>query len=164
MLRVNLDIFNIRVRSVSRLPGSPAHSDVSLLTMRTPVGAGEPIAHLASRIHWEQMQRNFYSPISGRRYSPASLPGQYVRGDHQSHWGELLLTRSYLHQKYFIILKTKLLTFHSTMCLLVFARKFYSQYTPCPFWTSHFFLFDTHAAFKKFKLGKSVEFISKPKL
>ncbi|XP_064595103.1 zinc finger protein GLI3-like isoform X2 [Liolophura sinensis] len=62
------------------LPGSPAHSDVSLLTMRSPVGAGEPIAHLASRIHWEQMQRNFYSPISGRRYSPASLPGLPLSG------------------------------------------------------------------------------------
>ncbi|KAL5010351.1 hypothetical protein ScPMuIL_012656 [Solemya velum] len=58
------------------LAPSPSHSDVSLLSMRSPLGSGEPVTNLAARIHWEQLQRTYFSsPISGRRYSPASLPG-----------------------------------------------------------------------------------------
>ncbi|XP_046553157.1 zinc finger protein GLI4-like isoform X1 [Haliotis rubra] len=67
------------------LPGlqatSPAQSDISLLSMRSHLMNGETVTHLASRIHWEQLQRNFYqSPFSGRRFSPASLPGLPLPG------------------------------------------------------------------------------------
>ncbi|XP_041372344.1 zinc finger protein GLI4-like [Gigantopelta aegis] len=57
------------------LAASPAQSDVSFLSMRSHL-TGEPVTHLASRIHWEQLQRNyFHSPLSARRFSPTSLPG-----------------------------------------------------------------------------------------
>ncbi|KAJ8306927.1 hypothetical protein KUTeg_015011 [Tegillarca granosa] len=58
-------------------PPSPSQSDVSLLSMRSQLAAGEPVTNLAARIHLEQqLQRNFYqSPLAGRRYSPAGLPG-----------------------------------------------------------------------------------------
>ncbi|XP_059151219.1 zinc finger protein GLI4-like [Physella acuta] len=57
------------------LSSSPTQSEFSLLSMRSPLLPGEPVTQLASRIHWEQLQRNYYNPLSSRRFSPASLPG-----------------------------------------------------------------------------------------
>ncbi|BFZ22630.1 hypothetical protein BsWGS_25669 [Bradybaena similaris] len=58
------------------LSSSPSQADISLLGMRSPMLAGEStVTQLASRIHYEQFQRNYYHPLSSRRFSPASLPG-----------------------------------------------------------------------------------------
>ncbi|XP_023929982.1 zinc finger protein GLI4-like [Lingula anatina] len=59
------------------LPTSPAQSDISSIINLERRGSGEPLAHLASRIHWEQYQRAaaFQSPLSARGLSPASLMG-----------------------------------------------------------------------------------------
>ncbi|XP_033731867.1 zinc finger protein GLI3-like isoform X3 [Pecten maximus] len=64
------------------LAASPSHSDVSVLSMRSPIAPGEPVTSLAARIHWEQLQRNYLyqSPLSGRRFSPSSLPGLPLGG------------------------------------------------------------------------------------
>nr|ALS19759.1 gli [Terebratalia transversa] len=59
---------------------SPAHSEVSLLNLERR-GSGEPLAHLASRIHWEQIHRSaFQSPLTAR--SPLMAmppPSEYLR-------------------------------------------------------------------------------------
>ncbi|XP_061181407.1 zinc finger protein GLI4-like [Saccostrea echinata] len=62
------------------IPHSPL-SDVPALSLRSPL-AREPVTNLAARIHWEQLQRNYYqqSPLSQRRYSPSSLPGLPLGG------------------------------------------------------------------------------------
>lgn len=61
------------------LASSP-HSDVSLLSMRSPVNA-DTVSHITSRLHWEHFQQNFYhSPLGARRCSPASLPGLPLGG------------------------------------------------------------------------------------
>ncbi|KAK3585051.1 hypothetical protein CHS0354_009901 [Potamilus streckersoni] len=66
---------------MSGLAASPSHSDVSsLYSLRSPMAPGEPVTHLASRIHWEQLRQNYYSPISGRRLSPGSLSGMPYQG------------------------------------------------------------------------------------
>ncbi|XP_060551582.1 zinc finger protein GLI4-like [Ruditapes philippinarum] len=58
------------------LPASPSHTDVSsLYGLRSPMAPSESVTALASRIHWEQLRQNYLSPVSGRRYSPGSLPG-----------------------------------------------------------------------------------------
>uniref|UniRef100_A0A2C9JE81 C2H2-type domain-containing protein n=1 Tax=Biomphalaria glabrata TaxID=6526 RepID=A0A2C9JE81_BIOGL len=56
------------------LSSSPTPSEFSLLSMRSPLLPGEPVTQLASRIHWEQLQRSYYQ-LPSRRFSPASLPG-----------------------------------------------------------------------------------------
>lgn len=58
------------------LPVSPSHSDVSsLYGFRSPMAPGEPVTALASRIHWEQLRQNYFQSPTGRRYSPATVPG-----------------------------------------------------------------------------------------
>lgn len=59
------------------LAPSPVQSDISILSMRSPVLPGESVTQLASRIQWEHLQRAYYhSPGPGRRFSPASLAGE----------------------------------------------------------------------------------------
>lgn len=61
----------------NRLPASPSHTDVSsLYGLRSPMAPSESVTALASRIHWEQLRQNYLSPVSGRRYSPGSIPGR----------------------------------------------------------------------------------------
>lgn len=60
------------------LPTSPAQSDVSTLYPgRSPMAPEVSVTALATRIHLEQLQlrQNYISPLSGRRYSPASFAG-----------------------------------------------------------------------------------------
>ncbi|PVD37172.1 hypothetical protein C0Q70_04167 [Pomacea canaliculata] len=63
------------------LAPSPVQSDISILSMRSPVLPGESVTQLASRIQWEHLQRAYYhSPGPGRRFSPASLAGLPLAG------------------------------------------------------------------------------------
>ncbi|XP_050405451.1 zinc finger protein GLI4 [Patella vulgata] len=59
------------------LPPSPSQSDVSLLSMRSGFGSGEPVMQLASRIQLEHLHRNIYygNSYPSRRFSPAGVPG-----------------------------------------------------------------------------------------